>query len=79
MAALNLESAEAIAADAIANQKVRAFDVYALGPFLIYAAFASRKGALSRWPRRILFSAGVFAIIYNFSQYKKLAQKVTAA
>ncbi len=68
--------AAALLADAIKSQKVRAFDIYALGPFLLYAAFASKRG-LGKWPRRALFTAGVFTIIYNVKSYQALAAKVS--
>lgn len=58
-------------AEAAKAQKVRAFDIYALGPFMIWAALASGKGALPRWPRRMLFVAGVYTIIYNLDNYRK--------
>jgi hypothetical protein len=52
------------------GQKVRLFDVYALGPFLLYAA--TRKSPLGRWTKRTLFVAGVMTIIYNWKNYKSI-------
>lgn len=67
-----LDAIEAAARD----QKARAFDIYALGPLLIYASFASGKGALGRWPRRALFTAGAFAILYNLGAYREALRKL---
>ena len=57
--------------DALAeSQKVRLFDIYALGPFLLYAA--TRKAPLGRWTKRTLFVAGVMTIVYNWKRYRSL-------
>lgn len=53
-----------------ATQKVRLFDVYALGPMLIYAA--TRKHALGPWSKRALFISGVMTIIYNWDKYRTI-------
>lgn len=60
---------------AVSEVKPRAFDIYALGPLLIYAAFAGKK-PLPRWPRRALFVAGCFTIIYNIKAYREAVAKV---
>ena len=52
------------------EQKVRVFDIYALGPLLIYAAL--QKKPLGTWTRRSLFVAGVFTLIYNYKKYQSL-------
>lgn len=59
------------------QQKVRLFDVYALGPFLLYAA--TRKAPLGRWTKRTLFVAGVMTVIYNWQKYKSIKQDVESA
>ena len=61
----------------LASQKVRVFDVYALGPFMVWYAMKSRE--MGPWSRRILFTAGVYTVIYNWQNYvqaeKFLAEK----
>ena len=51
-----------------ATQKVRLFDIYALGPVLLFAA--TRTKPLGRWTRRTLFVAGVMTIVYNWKKYR---------
>ena len=59
------------------SQKVRLFDIYALGPFLIYAALAKKPG---RWTRRMLLTSGIMTIAYNLGNYmnikKELAERM---
>lgn len=52
------------AQDVIAKtQQVRALDVLALGPFMIWAAW--RPGPLPGWARFALAGSGVLAVTYN--------------
>lgn len=51
-----------------AAQKVRLFDTYALGPFLIWYAMKSKS--MDKWSRRTLFTAGIYTIIYNWKSYR---------
>lgn len=60
---------------AVVSVKPRAFDIYALGPLLIYTGLAGAK-PLGRWPRRALFAAGCFTIIYNLKAYREAVAKV---
>lgn len=60
-----------------ASQKVRLFDVYALGPVLLYAA--TRKAPLGRWTKRALFTAGIMTIVYNWSKYRTIKQDLERA
>ncbi len=53
-----------------ASQKVRLFDIYALGPVLLYAA--TRKAPLGRWTKRTLFVAGIMTIVYNWKRYRSI-------
>jgi hypothetical protein len=53
-----------------ASQKIRLFDIYALGPVLIYAA--TRKTPLGRWTKRTLFVAGIMTIVYNWKKYRTI-------
>lgn len=53
-----------------ATQRVRLFDIYALGPVLLYAA--TRKRPLGRWTKRTLFVAGIMTIVYNWSKYRTI-------
>lgn len=57
----------------IESQEVRLFDMFALGPFMIWYALASKKkGGMDKWPRRALFVSGVMTIIYNYKNYKNI-------
>lgn len=49
-------------------QKTRAFDTYALGPFMIW--YAAKSKGMGAWPRRALFIAGLYTTIYNYRKYK---------
>ncbi len=60
-----------------ANQKQRLFDIYALGPVLLFAA--TRKAPLGRWTKRTLFVAGVMTIVYNWSKYRTVKQDLEKA
>lgn len=61
---------------ALASQTPRAFDVYALGPFMVWYALKSK--GVGSWPRRALFIAGIYTTIYNYRKYKE-AQAFLAA
>lgn len=52
------------------DQKVRAFDIYALGPFLIWASL--QKKALGPWSRKTLFVAGAMTLVYNWKRYRTM-------
>jgi hypothetical protein len=52
------------------SQKVRAFDVYALGPFMMWYSVKSK--GMGRWPRRALFISGFMTMLYNYENYKKV-------
>lgn len=58
------------------SQKVRAFDVYALGPFMLWYAMKSK--GMGSWPRRTLFVAGVMTIVYNWGNYRKVQESIAA-
>lgn len=60
-----------------ASQKVRLFDIYALGPVLLYAA--TRKAPLGRWTKRTLFVAGIMTIVYNWKRYRTVEQDLKKA
>lgn len=60
-----------------ASQKVRLFDIYALGPLLLYAA--TRRAPLGRWTRRTLFVAGIMTIVYNWKRYRTIKQDMEKA
>lgn len=56
------------------SQEVRLFDMFALGPFMLwYAAKSGGKGGMRPWPRRVLFVSGVMTIIYNWKNYQNIA------
>ncbi len=50
------------------DQKVRTFDIYLLGPFLIWAAM--QKKPLGYWTKKTLFVAGVMTVFYNWKAYR---------
>ena len=56
------------------DQRERAFDIYALGPFLIWAGMQKRP--LGKWSRRTLIAAGFMTLVYNWTRYKELARAV---
>lgn len=49
------------------SQGVRLFDVFILGPFMMYQA--GKKTEKSQLERNFLFWSGVFTIIYNGANY----------
>jgi hypothetical protein len=59
-----------------ASQKVRAFDTYALGPFMVW--YASKSKGMEAWPRRALFVAGIYTTIYNWKKYREAQAFLTA-
>lgn len=52
------------------SQKVRAFDVYALGPFMMW--YAVRSKGMGPWSRRALFISGFMTMVYNYENYKRM-------
>ena len=54
------------------SQQVRLFDIWVLGPAMMYIASARR---LSQLQRVALFAAGAGTILYNWRNYAELAQK----
>jgi hypothetical protein len=54
----------------IKSQKVRAFDIYVLGPFMMWYSVKSK--GMSAWPRRALFISGFMTTLYNYENYKKV-------
>lgn len=53
----------------IKSQKVRTFDIYVLGPFMMWYSVKSK--GMGRWPRRALFISGFMTTLYNYDSYKK--------
>ena len=51
-------------------QSVRLYDVFLLGPFMIWAATQSKP--LPRWAKATLFVSGVATIIYNLNNYGRV-------
>lgn len=62
--------------DLAKSQKVRLFDIYALGPVMIYAA--TRKKPLGNWTRRALFVSGIMTIVYNWHKYRTIEKDLKA-
>lgn len=59
-----------------ASQRVRLFDTYALGPFLIWYAMKSK--GMGKWSRRTLFTAGIYTVIYNWKNYRAAEEYLAA-
>jgi len=55
----------------------RAFDIYFLGPFMVYFAMKARR-PVGRWTRRMLFSAGIYMTLRNWQKYKSLPQTIAS-
>jgi len=60
----------------IKSQPMRLFDIYALGPFLMWYAYKTRD--MGRWPRRALFISGFMTILYNYDHYKNIKAEMEA-
>lgn len=58
------------------TQKPRLFDMFALGPFMIW--YATKSKDMGIWPRRTLFVAGVMTIIYNWKNYRNAKEILSA-
>lgn len=52
-------------------QSIRLLDVYALGPFMLYAAL--KPGSLSPFQRFALAGIGITTILYNLKNYREQA------
>ena len=62
----------------VAALQPRVFDTYVLPLFLIGYAMVSKR-AMGRWPRRLLFLAGVYMTYRNWSTYKELTASLAQA
>lgn len=58
------------------SQPVRLFDVYALGPFMMW--YATKTPKMGRWPRRALFVSGFMTVLYNWQNYRNIKADLTA-
>ena len=56
--------------------KPRIFDTYILPGFMMFYAWKSKD--MKKTARRILFTAGVYMMYRNYSEYKKLFAKLQA-
>ena len=72
---MNIESLLVKTDELVKSQPVRLFDVYALGPLLIYAGMKGKSG-LGHWTRRALFVSGVFTIAYNWQRYRNVKSEI---
>jgi hypothetical protein len=69
----------------VTSMKPRFVDIWVIPPLMMYAAWASsakryggRGPGLNRWARRALFTAGVYMMYRNFSEYKASITTLTA-
>jgi len=53
------------------SQNVRLIDVFALGPFMVWAA---TQKTLPKWAQVALVVSGILTITYNADNYRKVAQ-----
>ena len=53
----------------------RPFDRYVLGPFLIWYGLKSKK--MGKWPRRLIVTAGIYQLFYNWNEYRNLQAKLS--
>ena len=51
------------------TQEIRALDILALGPLLVWAAY--QTGPLPRWTRCALLASGILTIVYNAENYRR--------
>jgi hypothetical protein len=58
------------------SQPVRLFDIYALGPFMMWYAY--KTPVMGRWPRRALFISGFMTVIYNWQNYRNIEADLKA-
>jgi len=58
------------------SQPVRLFDIYALGPFMMWYAYKTKN--VGRWPRRALFISGFMTVLYNWQHYRNIKAEMTA-
>lgn len=66
-----VEQAQTVASD-------RPFDKYILPAFMLWYAWRSKQG-MGRWSRRILFTAGVYAVYRNLTAYRDAINVARAA
>jgi len=57
--------------ESISNTEKRPVDKYLLAPFLIWYGLTSKK-SMGKWPRRLLVTAGIYQLFYNWNEYRKL-------
>lgn len=62
---------------ALENQKPRLFDMFALGPFMLWYALKSGKRTMGPWSRRALFVSGAMTIVYNWKNYQNIQAILT--
>jgi hypothetical protein len=67
--------AEDFAAD-IESMKPRFVDIWVIPPLMLWFAYSAKS--MHRWPRRMLFSAGIYMLYRNYAEYKKAALSVAA-
>lgn len=60
----------------IQNVQPRTFDTWVLPFFLAVYALKSGNKKMGKWPRRILFSAGIYMFYRNYSVYKESIDKI---
>ena len=62
--------------ETLASVERRPFDAYVLGPFLIWYGLKSKH--MGKWPRRIILTAGIYQLFYNWNKYRELTQALSS-
>lgn len=62
--------------NAIENIKQRPFDLYVIGPFMVWYGLRSKK--MPKFARRLMVTGGIFQIWYAWRSYRELPQTIIA-
>ena len=60
----------------ISEMKPRFIDIWVIPPIMMYTAWKA-KGVVGRWTRRALFTAGLYMMYRNFTEYKKSIESLS--
>lgn len=58
----------------VGGMKPRAVDIWVIPPLVMFAAWKAKS--LNKWVRRSLFSAGIYMIYRNWTNYQQFAASV---
>lgn len=63
--------------DLLSEVKTRPFDMYILGPFLIW--YGLRSKIMPKLARKLLISAGIWQLYYNWNKIRQLPEAIRGA